>query len=362
MSAELASAATVIREAAPLITPACRLRRLIPRTIARRQTVRRTAALTTLSCRGRPSRFARRRGRIGTPLGCWEIPARWTRRVSNSMKNSPKMRRRRIDAEEIARVDARGLGVEELAPGRTVTRRRRLQPGAEQARRTVLWETRIASFASSPTNPREAPARILARDAHDPGAGRGSRHRTVVVRGCVGRVAGVGGRIPGANEGAARVSRSGRGVDSVCRRFDVRRSTETSWRRIRSSASRSASPRRQRRGTGGLRKRRGRRIAAASRHLAGALRSGLGHPIGIKKPFTHECGGEPGWASRSIQNIRDRRSNDPKFRERMKGRAGEGARRWRATERASRGGKPRPSLTPGKAQVGVGTSAPTPAQ
>jgi hypothetical protein len=72
----------------------------------------------------------------------------------------------RVDAEEVACEDPSRLGAEERVPGRPVTPRRRLQPGAEQHPADAAEGDADRELRQLADNPRIAPARVLARDAH----------------------------------------------------------------------------------------------------------------------------------------------------------------------------------------------------
>ncbi len=115
----------------------------------------------------------------------------------------------RVDAEEVAGEDARCSGrrgtARQVGPSRRGAGFRR---AARSTRRTVLGETTMLELGEFAADPRVAPARVLAREAHDQLAR--VRARPVVGPGRDGDGASGAGRGRGASEAASRASRSAR--------------------------------------------------------------------------------------------------------------------------------------------------------
>lgn len=77
----------------------------------------------------------------------------------------------RVDAEEVAREDTRGLGVEELAPRWPLAARSRVEPGAEQDAADGARRDADAELCDLAGDSWVAPAGVLARESQDRLAG-----------------------------------------------------------------------------------------------------------------------------------------------------------------------------------------------
>jgi hypothetical protein len=102
------------------------------------------------------------------PLGLAVTPAKWTRRVSSSMKNSTYSRRsHRIDGEEVAGHDPGGLLAQELPPGGGRGPRCRIHPVTLQRRADHRRRDPHAQAQQLALNALVAPARVLPGQTDD---------------------------------------------------------------------------------------------------------------------------------------------------------------------------------------------------